>query len=151
MNQKQLISACEQKALATIKALKERGYGDRLPLPRLSTLWKIDHLTEISGWWQGQLSPGFSAPKFLVGYSVCLESDDKLWLHLSISKKEANKTRCIPTYKEAQEICKLFYSDKWHIQYFPPTDEYVNLAEVLHFWHCLESNPLPDFRKFGGI
>jgi hypothetical protein len=92
-----------------------------------------------------------SATKFFVGYSVCLESDDRLWLHLSISKKEVNKNRTILTYKEAKEICKFFYGDKWHIQYFPPANEYVNLSEVLHFWHCLESNPLPDFRKFGGI
>ncbi|ALF55723.1 hypothetical protein ACX27_27325 [Nostoc piscinale CENA21] len=151
MSISQLVKDCERLAIASLNTYQQRGYGEKLPLPQLPDRWKLEQKTDIGSWWEGSLESGFSAPRFLVGYTLCLENDDKLWLHISISKKQQGKKRTIPDYYEAQKICRLFFGNLPYIQYFPPQEEYVNIAEVLHFWHCLDGNPLPDFRKFGRI
>ncbi|MBO3463825.1 hypothetical protein G7B40_001335 [Aetokthonos hydrillicola Thurmond2011] len=139
----------EKLAMTTLEAIKSRGFGLRLQIPDMPNGWRIEWMSELGVSWIGALQPGFQSPKFTVLYSIALESDDKLWLHLSISKQTISKKMVIPEYWECAKIRSLVFGDKWSIQYFPVAEEYVNMADVLHFWHCLEGNPMPDFRKLG--
>jgi len=80
--------------------------------------------------------------------SVALESDDLLWWHVSVSRVDGK----MPTYQDVAFVREHVLGNRWCLHYFPPTDQYVNDHQTtLHLWHCLESNPLPDFRKFGTI
>lgn len=135
---------------ATIAAMEQREVT--LDMPALPSTWRLLQVSRTTIFWQANLSLGFDNPLFNIGYSIALEEDDKLWLHLSISKSyKASDQKQISSYGECAAIRNLVFGDKWSIQYFPKKEEYVNLEEVLHFWHCLEANPMPDFRKGCGM
>jgi hypothetical protein len=80
--------------------------------------------------------------------SVCVEDDSFLWYHVSFS----NISNTIPSYEDLEFVKKYWIGEhRWCVQVFPEKDKHVNTANALHLWHCLEHNPLPDFRKFGMI
>lgn len=81
--------------------------------------------------------------------TAMVEKDGKRWLHLSVSARER-----IPNWKELKEVKELFIGkEKLAIQVLPPDSEFVNIhPNVLHLWHCLDEDPVPDFRnEWGGI
>ena len=82
--------------------------------------------------------------------SVCIESDGKLWRHISATRRDG---KALPGYDDMVWLKEKFIgSTGWAIQYFPPANEHISDHQsCLHLWHCLEGNPLPDFRKFGTI
>ncbi|MCP4599214.1 MAG: hypothetical protein GY847_01530 [Proteobacteria bacterium] len=77
-----------------------------------------------------------------------IEADGYRWRHVSLSRKGR-----IPKYEDVKRIKSIFIGDdKKAIQVFPQKDEHVNLHRyVLHLWHCMDNDPIPDFRERGLI
>ncbi len=80
--------------------------------------------------------------------SASLEADGKRWLHVSTSRKDR-----MPNWTEFRAVKDLFIGlDKLAVQVFPPQSQYVNFhPNALHLWHCLDGDPVPDFRTDGLI
>jgi hypothetical protein len=78
--------------------------------------------------------------------SVAIEDDGKHWLHVSYSTALR-----LPTYGEGVQVKELFIGyEKWAIAVLPPRSQHINHHPfTLHWWHCLEGYPLPDFS--GGL
>ena len=74
--------------------------------------------------------------------SVAREDDGKEWLHFSV----AHPTRMV-SYDELVEVKELFCGrDNKAIFILPPRAQHVNVhSNCLHFFRCLEGDPLPDF------
>ncbi len=78
-----------------------------------------------------------------------VEKDGKRWIHVSMSYPQK-----LPGWNVYRMVKDRFIGrDKKAIQVLPPDSEYVNLhPNVLHMWHCLDGDGLPDFRtESGGI
>ena len=84
----------------------------------------------------------------LVIVSIAKEKDNRYWLHVSSSYPNRK-----PDYDKMLDIKDIFIGiDKKAIQIFPSKDEYVNLCQyALHLWHCIDGDPLPDFRGKDGL
>lgn len=80
--------------------------------------------------------------------AVSIELDMKLWLHVSLSRRDR-----IPSYQDLCFVKKWWIGeDGTAIQVFPPASQHVSdHPNCLHLWSPLEGSPLPDFRKFGTI
>lgn len=66
----------------------------------------------------------------------------KVWLHVSVSRRD----RCLPTWDQLRLVKDLFVGkDRTALQVLPPEADYVNKAEVLHLWCCLDGDVTPDF------
>lgn len=76
---------------------------------------------------------------------VAVKSDGKRWLHVSVSKPNMK----IPTYEDLAEVRRLFIGDRESYMIFPTSDRYVNHANVLHMWCCLDQpdGVLPHFEE----
>lgn len=81
--------------------------------------------------------------------SVARERDGKLWLHLSLSRRD----RQMPRWDDIQLMRTIFAPKDAHgYMCFPPESEYVHSpgpgisVEVLHIFYALNHRPLPDFR-----
>jgi hypothetical protein len=84
-------------------------------------------------------------------YVICsarAEADGKRWAHVSCSYR--NK---LPSWEEMRLVKDTFIGrDKKAIIVLPPEAEHVNIHPyVMHLWHCLDEDPLPDFRINGQI
>lgn len=83
--------------------------------------------------------------------SIATKSDGKRWLHVSVGRPK-NK---LPTYEMIQEVRRLFVGEHrecYHI--FPTSDRYVNFANVLHLFACLDQpeGVLPRMEgEFAGV
>jgi hypothetical protein len=77
--------------------------------------------------------------------SVSVEPDGKRWVHLSVSHRAR-----LPSWRELRECKDLFLGrGVYAYQVLPPEDRYVNIhPRVLHLWHCLDGDPLPEFSGF---
>lgn len=80
--------------------------------------------------------------------SESVEADDRIWLHVSVSRP----TR-LPSWSDLRRVKDAFIGkDRKAIQVLPAQSEYVNIhPHVLHLFACLEGDPLPDFRRGAGI
>lgn len=80
----------------------------------------------------------------------CLEYDDKnYWVHLSVARKTE-----MPSFELLKKIKEFVIGDRWAVQVFPPSGEYVNIHPYcLHLYAPADENyrPLPDFRIMGQI
>lgn len=78
--------------------------------------------------------------------SVGEEFDGKKWLHVSASCQHR-----IPTWEELKIVKAQFIgADKLAIQVLPAQANYINLnPNVLHLWHCIDGDPVPDFARGG--
>ena len=90
----------------------------------------------------------YSDLRFIV--SVAREDDGKRWLHASVSRRG----RTLPTYEDLAMLKHFCIGDdKAAYQVFPPESNYVHAppvrggrkTQVLHLWHCLDGDPLPEF------
>jgi hypothetical protein len=102
--------------------------------------------------------PGFDTPissawqkigdDVMVLVSESVESDDRIWLHVSVSRPNR-----LPTWADLRRVKDAFIGkDRKAIQVLPAQSEYVNIHPyVLHLFACLEGDPLPDFRRGTGI
>lgn len=79
--------------------------------------------------------------------SVATELDGKRWLHVSCSRAER-----LPSWFDLRRVKNVFVGeDKKAIQVLPPQTEYVNIhPNVLHMFHCLDGDALPDFTQGSG-
>jgi hypothetical protein len=84
----------------------------------------------------------------LVIFSGQRERDGRRWAHVSMSRPSR-----LPSWDDVREVKDTFIGrDRRAIQILPPQAEYVNLHKnVLHLWHCLDGDGLPDFRIDGQI
>jgi hypothetical protein len=72
--------------------------------------------------------------------------DGKRWLHVSVSRKN----RQLPSWETLTMVKDLFIGDeRTALQVLPPRAKYVNIAPVLHLWHCLDGDVTPDFTAGG--
>lgn len=72
-----------------------------------------------------------------------LERDGKRWRHVSVSKRDQ-----LPSWDDLKAVKDLLIgSEALAIQVLPRASEYVNIhPHCLHLWHCLDGDPVPDFR-----
>ncbi len=84
---------------------------------------------------------------FIVSASV--EADGKWWLHASVSRRD----KTLPRYDDLLALKHYCIGDdKAAYQVFPAEENYVHSPPgsnsklpVLHLWHCLDGDPLPEF------
>jgi hypothetical protein len=74
--------------------------------------------------------------------------DERRWLHASVSHENR-----LPNWEDLREVKDVFIGrDKRALQVLPAAEEYVNIhPRVLHLWHCVDGDGLPDFRVGGAI
>ena len=98
--------------------------------------------TQISSAWEK------IGDDLIVLVSQSLEADDRMWLHASLSRP----TR-LPSWSDLRRVKDAFIGkDKKAVQVFPADSEYVNMhPNVLHLFHCLDGDVLPDFRRGTGL
>lgn len=74
--------------------------------------------------------------------SVARCTDDRRWLHASISRSDR-----LPDYSDLVELHRHFIgADRRALQVFAPTDKHVNIHPwCLHLWACIDGDGLPDF------
>lgn len=88
------------------------------------------------------------------------EDDGRRWLHVSASRVWLVRNRlgaflaeqALPSYEDLKLVKREFVGeDKRAIQVFPPSAEHVNIHPcVLHLWHCVDGDGLPDFTQGSG-
>jgi hypothetical protein len=84
----------------------------------------------------------------LVLVSGRVEADGKRWLHVSCSRPNR-----LPNWRDLRDVKELFVGpSRLAVQVFPPKEQHVNIHPyVHHLWHCLDGDPVPDFRYKGQI
>lgn len=78
--------------------------------------------------------------------SVAEQADGKLWMHLSMSRRDGK----VPTWDQLRELKEMWAGDVEGYVVFPPKARYVNLHPgVLHLWVCVDepNGVLPDFSQ----
>jgi hypothetical protein len=103
-----------------------------------------------SGWRE---IPGADGAKYVApdGMSVIVsgafELDGKRWLHVSCSRRER-----LPSWEDLRAVKDRFIGlEALALQVLPPQSRYINLnPHVLHLWHCVDAEPVPDFARGGG-
>lgn len=74
--------------------------------------------------------------------------DLRTWLHASVSRRD----RKTPTWEDLAKLKHyVIGDDKYAYFVLPPVEKYVDLAPVLHLYHCLD---VPDGRvlpEFSGV
>jgi hypothetical protein len=77
-----------------------------------------------------------------------VEGDGKRWLHVSMSRPDE-----LPSYNDMCMVKEIFIgANKKAMQIFAPASEHVNISQfVLHLWHCIDGDGLPDFRRAGQL
>lgn len=76
------------------------------------------------------------------------QQSDGDWIHVSFSRRER-----IPSWQDVRHVKDHFIGrSRKAVIVLPPEDEYVNdHPYCLHLWSRVDGDPLPDFRKRGGI
>lgn len=117
-------------------------------LPTVDTdLWRIKRTVEAGGHSESIYRRRWKGKNWVIIRSVGVESDGKIWAHLSVSRPD----RC-PTHEEMTEVKQAFLGDLPAISVWAPTKQHVDLHPYcLHVWCCLEGHSLPEFRKAGMI
>jgi hypothetical protein len=97
----------------------------------------------VQTWGDGLIWERTTGQRIIVIEDITVKADGKQWLHVSVSKP--NKK--IPTYEDLQMARTLFIGDRECYQVFPTADRYVNIANVLHLYCCMEQpeGVLPHF------
>lgn len=78
--------------------------------------------------------------------SCAVEEDGKHWVHFSLSHRDR-----LPTWHELVKAKDWALGDVNAYQVLPTADKYINIhPTVLHLFHCLDGDPLPDFTRSSG-
>jgi hypothetical protein len=74
--------------------------------------------------------------------------DGRWWIHASVSRRD----KTLPTWADLQALKHYCIGDdKTAYQVLPAEQNYVHAppsggkTEVLHLWHCMDGDPLPEF------
>jgi len=75
------------------------------------------------------------------GLRVIMTLEEKVWLHVSVSKQNRE-----PTWYELAGVKKKFMGNRFAIQFLPPEEHYINLHQhCLHLWCRVDDEPIvPD-------
>lgn len=102
--------------------------------------------------WRPIQAPGvgqyaYQRPGLVVLVSTDIEQDDRLWLHVSVSRRER-----LPSWEEINEVKDIFVGkDRKAVMVFPPEDEKVNIHPYcMHLFSCVSEDILPDFTRGSG-
>ena len=93
-----------------------------------------------------------AARQLKVILSCTIETDERAWLHLSVSSTNRVKPR-LPNWAELGECKRVFLLDREAYQVIPPKARYVNINErVLHLFALYDEkqSALPDFTRGTG-
>jgi hypothetical protein len=146
---KELQAEVKERRSAALHRLKDLNIPLPFPelTPRNTTVEIMDGTLRVytSSLAEGN---GFKAYRLITIASFTIEADCKLWYHVSFSRQD-----CIPTYADTRFVKRyIIGSDRAAYQVFPKASEHVSDHDrCLHLWHCLEGDPLPDFRKYESI
>lgn len=82
----------------------------------------------------------------IVIVSGAFELDGKRWLHVSCSRRDR-----LPSWEDLREVKDRYIGkEKLAVQVLPPQSRYINIHPyVLHLWHCVDVDPIPDFARGG--
>ena len=88
-------------------------------------------------------------------FTVSLELDNRVWVHLSLSKimtlRGGREIVQLPDWVSITEVRDDFLGpESKAIMVVAPMSEHINLEEVHHIWHCPEGDGLPDFTRGSG-
>lgn len=102
---------------------------------------------DISPWCYKQIGRARGKALFVICTAHVYGAGER-WVHVSCSTPNA-----LPTWEELKLVKNTFIGeDKLAIQVLPPKAKYVNKHDyVLHLWHRLDSDPIPDFTVMGHI
>ena len=68
---------------------------------------------------------------------IAVDGEGTGWEHVSVSPTD-QKSRC-PSWDEMCIVKRLFWKDSaCVVQFHPPESEYVDNAQVLHLWRCVD-------------
>lgn len=69
---------------------------------------------------------------------ITIKADGKRWLHVSLACQGKHHNK-LPTYEDMQEVRRLFVGEHRECyQIMPPKNRWINFANVLHLWCCLD-------------
>ena len=116
--------------------------------------WSIEFFKSLQPLlnWTVHLEPHLHCRKIadtlLVIWSGRKEADGRRWVHVSMSRPSR-----LPSWGDVREVKDAFIGrERRALQILPPQSQYVNLHKyVLHLWHCVDDDGLPDFRVEGMI
>jgi hypothetical protein len=78
--------------------------------------------------------------------SAARYGDERCWLHVSVSRKNG----ALPSWEVLSAVKNLFIGEeRTALQVLPPRSKHVNIAQVLHLYHCLDGDVTPDFTGGG--
>lgn len=90
-------------------------------------------------------------------WSIATEQDSEFWMHLSVSRPQADRRPVIlPSYEDQKQVKALFIGeDRWAYSVWTPAESHVNHNPgVLHLWAMVTGNEtgqaLPDFSRGTG-
>jgi hypothetical protein len=133
--------------MAEARAAMERNRIDAEP-------WAEEFFESLAPFinWTISHHPTLSARKIadtlMVVWSARKEADGRRWVHVSLSRPSR-----LPSWEDVRKVKDAFIGrERKALQILPPQAEYVNIHNhVLHLWHCLDGDGLPDFRVEGMI
>lgn len=96
--------------------------------------------------WEGEV--GSRAQSLRVICTARTENDGKRWMHVSYSRRVR-----LPSYEDSCLVKEVFIGrDKLALALHVPESQHVNIhPNVLHLWHCMDGDPVPDFRVEGQV
>lgn len=79
--------------------------------------------------------------------SADAEADGRIWWHISVS----TTSRKLASWDDVKEVKRAFLGDnRVGLMVLPRKEDYVNIAEVHHIWHCVDGDVTPDFTQGTG-
>lgn len=77
-----------------------------------------------------------------------IEIDERHWIHVSVSRRSR-----LPSWGDLKAVKNIFIGpERKALQVLPAQSDYVNHHPYcLHLWHCLDGDPVPDFRLGAGM
>lgn len=78
--------------------------------------------------------------------SGAFDLDGKRWLHVSCSRRDR-----LPSWEDLRAVKDCYIGkEKLAVQVLPQQSRYINIHPyVLHLWHCVDADPIPDFARGG--
>ena len=112
--------------------------------------WRFSPKVLPLGWQRKPFGPdGFAlvSDRLSIIVTAATKLDGKEWLHVSCAARDR-----LPTWDELMWVKEFIIGrDRKAIQVFPPRTEHVNINPyVLHLFHCLDGDGLPDFTEGSG-
>lgn len=84
------------------------------------------------------------ANKYTIIISGAIEADGKPWVHLSVCNHRGRTDWDM--LRQAKE--HFLGRDTYAVSVIPPRANFVDIANVLHCFHCPQGHPLPEFSGF---